>query len=187
MMNSKITSIILFIGIVIFGQTEEEMKAWQAYMTPSETHQFLAKYDGEWSSDVTMWMMPNTDPVKSNGIMNSKMIFEGKYQESEYSGNYAGMPMKGKSYIAFDNATETFISTWIDNFGTGMMVLKGKWESPFKTIRMEGEMVDPMSGKSLPVVEIFTFLDENTQLMEMYMEVEGEKFKSMEIKYKRKN
>jgi hypothetical protein len=35
------------------------------------------------------------------------------------------MPFEGISTLGYDNAKKTFFSTWIDNMGTGMMVMEG--------------------------------------------------------------
>ena len=32
------------------------MKNWQEYMTSSDVHKMMAKWDGTWDGDVTMWM-----------------------------------------------------------------------------------------------------------------------------------
>ncbi len=46
----------------INAQTEAEMKAWMDYMTPGDIHKMLAKSDGDWDADMTMWMAANTPP-----------------------------------------------------------------------------------------------------------------------------
>ena len=74
------------------------------------------------------------------------------------------------SLLAYDNARKLFISTWIENVGTGMMVLEGTWDEASKTINLSGNMVDPSAGtgKQMPINEIFKIIDDKTQLMEMY-------------------
>ena len=43
-----------------------------------------------------------------------------------------------------------------------------------------------MTGKDTPFREVWTFVDDSHQVMEMYYPMEGKEFKSMEIKYTRK-
>ncbi len=185
-MRNLILLIIIGTSSLFWAQTPEEMEAWNSYMTPSETHQILAKSNGEWNAHVTMWMDPNVPPTVSEGTCSIKMILDGRYQESDFMSDFQGMPMKGKSILSFDNATQEFSSIWIDNFGTGMMVLKGHWTEMGKTIHYEGSMVDPMTGKPEKVQEEYRFVDENTEIMTMYFMKEGEKLKSMEIVFTRK-
>ena len=51
------------------------MQAWQAYMTPGSVHAMLAKSNGTWEGDVTMWMEPGKPPIKSKATTVNKMIF----------------------------------------------------------------------------------------------------------------
>ena len=163
------------------------MKNWQDYMTPGDVHKMLAKSDGEWNGDVTMWMYPGAPEQKSKSSSINKMIMNGLYQESNHSGDMMGMPFNGKSITAYDNHRKEFISTWIDNMGSGIMVMKGTWDEATKTINMKGRMVDPGTKQDTDVRETFKITDDNTQEMEMFvMMPDGKEFKTMNIKYTRK-
>jgi len=163
------------------------MKNWQEYMTPGEVHTMMAKWDGTWSGDVTMWMAPGVPEQKSTSTAVNKMIMNGLYQESNHSGDMMGMPFSGKSTVAYDNHRKEFVSTWIDNMGSGIMVMKGTWDEATKTINMKGKMVDPGTKMDTDVRETFKIIDDNTQEMEMFvMTPDGKEFKTMNIKYTRK-
>lgn len=163
------------------------MKNWQAYMTPGKEHEMLAKSDGKWSSEVTWWESPGAPAQKSTGTMVNKMVLGGRYQVSNHTGNMMGMPFEGMSTTAFDNAKKVFISTWIDNMGTGLMTAEGPWDEATKSITMKGKAVDPITGKEMDIKEIFKIIDDNTQTMEMYDPApDGTEYKTMEITYKRK-
>ena len=163
------------------------MKNWQDYMTPGDVHKMMAKWDGTWNGEVTMWMYPGAPEEKSKSTAVNKMIMNGLYQESNHSGNMMGMPFNGKSITAFDNHRKEFVSTWIDNMGSGIMILKGPWDEATKTINLKGRMVDPGTKQDTDVRETFKIVDDNTQEMEMYvMTPDGKEFKTMNIKYTRK-
>ena len=166
---------------------EEMMKTWQAYATPTEVHKMLATSDGEWVGEVSHWMAPDDKAMVSKCRATNKMVMGGRYQQSEMKGEFMGMPFEGMSLLAYDNAQKIFINSWVDNMGTGMMVLKGKWDDKTKSITFKGKCVDPMTGKDCEVREIFTIVDDNTQTMVMYgqrPDGKGE-FKTMEINFKR--
>ncbi|HEY0679251.1 MAG TPA: DUF1579 domain-containing protein [Chitinophagaceae bacterium] len=163
------------------------MKAWQEYMTPGEMHAMLAKDNGVWNAEVTMWMSPDAPPQKSTGVATNKMILGGRYQQATFKGNFNGMPFEGLSTLAYDNSKKKFVNTWIDNMGTGIMTMEGTYDAATKTINFEGSSTDPTTGKECKMREIFKPVDENTQVMEMYATYPGGKeYKSMEITYKRK-
>lgn len=162
-------------------------KAWTDYATPSKAHEMLAKDSGTWDAELTFWSPDNPQEMKSTATVTYKMIMGGKYQEGTYSGDMFGMPFEGKGTVAFDNATEEFVSTWIDNMGTGMMITRGKYDEATKTSTFYGEMVDPVTKKAKKVKEIITYIDDNNQKMEMFDVLEdGKEFKSMQVVSKRK-
>ena len=163
------------------------MKNWMAYMTPGAEHKMMASWDGEWKAEITMWMSPEAPPTKTIGTTVNKTIFDGRYQQSAHKGSWDGQPFEGMSTLAYDNAKKVFISTWIDNMGTGVMVGEGPWDEATKTISLRGKMVDPSSHKEGEFREVYKVVDENNQVMEMYAPVPGGKgeFRTMEIKYMR--
>ncbi|ASK31219.1 hypothetical protein CEY12_14405 [Chryseobacterium sp. T16E-39] len=165
------------------------MKAWMEYSTPGDMHKMLAKSDGIWSGETTMWMEEGGKPMKSTSESTNKMIFGGRYQESVHKGNMWGMPFEGRSIVGYDNATKKFVSTWMDNMGTGIMYTTGEWNAAKKSIEFKGKMPDiTRPGKECDVREVFTFVDDNTQIMEMYGpgSKTGKEIKTMEIKFTRK-
>lgn len=181
-----LTAIALMFNMAIFGQTEAEMKAWQTYMTPGEIHQMLASYDGEWNAEISMWMAPDTKPTETKAVTRNKMILGGRYQESTSIGKMMGMAFEGRSLMGYDNNKKIITAVWIDNFGTGTLVMEGSWDPGSKVISFGGVMVDPMSGKDIIIREEMTFVDADTQEMDMYETRDGKEFKSMHITYKRK-
>lgn len=172
--------------VTTFAQSEDDMKNWQEYMSPGAMHQMLAKYDGDWKLEVMMWMAPDAPPTKSEATGHNEMIMGGRYQLSKSTGNMSGMPFEGMSLLGYDNAKKMFISTWVDNFGTGVMTLEGSWDAGTKTITFKGKSVDPMTGKDQEVKETMQFIDDNTQKMEMFMVLGTTEFKTMEINFTRK-
>jgi len=163
-------------------------KAWIAYATPGEAHKMLAKDDGNWDEEVTMWTKPNDPkPMKTKMTATAKMVFGGRYQEMEHKGTMMGQPFEGHGTVAYNNASKKIESTWIDNMGTGMMYLSGAYDGTSKTMELKGEMADPMTGKNKPCRETFTVIDDNTRKMEMFdVTPDGKEYKSMEIVMTRK-
>lgn len=160
-------------------------KAWMGYMTPGPMHEMLAKSNGEWKEDITMWMAPGAPPTKSTATCSNSMILGGRYQQSMNKGDFNGMPFEGVSTVGYDNALKMIVSTWIDNMGTGIMFMKGTFNETTHMLNSTGKMVDPMTGKEISVRQTLKFIDDNTQLMEMYETREGKERKTMEIKYTR--
>ena len=83
--------------------------------------------------------------------------------------------------MGYDNAAKKYVSTWVDNMGTGIMYMEGKWNDNIKGIEFKGVTVDPMTGKDMKTRQVFLIKDDNSQVMEMYMEDKGKEMKTMEI------
>jgi hypothetical protein len=162
------------------------MKNWQAYMTPGEPHKMMAKFNGTWNGDITMWMAPGAEPIKNTGVAVYKSALNGLYQTATHKGTMMGQPFEGHSTLAYDNHKKIFESVWIDNMGSGIMHLSGPWDETAKTITLSGKMIDPGTGKECNIREVMKMVDDNTQVMEMYATgPDGKEFKTMEIVSKR--
>ncbi len=185
----KLTAIAL-LGMVVClqvnGQTEEQMKAWQEYMEPGAMHKMMASWDGEWDEEITHWMEPGAEGTQSKATCVTKSLMGGRYSESRHTGNFFGMPFEGIGVLAYDNAKKVFVSTWVDNMGTGVMIMEGKWDPGTKTITFKGKATDPMTGKDMEMRETFRIVDDNKQVMEMFTVIDGKEFKNMELTLTRK-
>lgn len=163
-------------------------KAWESYATPSEAHIMLAKDTGIWDAEMSFYYPDSPEPQKANSVAEYKMIFDGKYQEGTFKGDIWGMAFEGKGITAYDNATKEYIATWIDNMGTGMIVSRGQFDKASNSIIFKGTSVDPVTGKIKDIKEVITYIDENTQKMEMFdIDANGKEFKNMETLSKRRN
>jgi hypothetical protein len=163
------------------AQSQDQMKAWTDYMTPGDVHKMIAKWDGKWKEEVTMWMQPGAPPTKSTATCINKMVMGGRYQQSTHTGTMMGQPFEGQGTLAWDNAKKKLISTWIDNMGTGIMYMEGTWDPTSKTATFKGKSPDPGTGKEMDLKQVLTAVDDNTQKMEMFMTQDGQEFKTMEI------
>ncbi|MES2773241.1 MAG: DUF1579 domain-containing protein [Bacteroidota bacterium] len=164
------------------------MKGWELAATPGAPHAILAKFDGDWVGETTMWMAPDAPPMKSPGSCNNKMVMGGRYQESTFKGDMMGMPFEGKSTTGYDNVKKVYVSTWIDNMGTGIMTMEGTWDEATKTLAQSGKMICPANGKECNTRQTIKMVDDKTQIMEMWgpdMKT-GKEYKNMEIKFTKK-
>lgn len=162
------------------------MKAWNDYMTPGASHKMLASWSGEWEGEATDYSNPQS-PQKSRATTSSKMIMGGRYQQMMYKGTSWGMPFEGMSLMGYDNTKKVFVSTWIDNMGTGVMKMEGPWDEATKTLTLKGTMIDPIKNKECEMREVFKVIDEKNHLLEMYGQgPDGKEMKFMEVTFKKK-
>lgn len=178
--------LILLVYSMSFAQTPEEMKAWQDNMTPGEHHKWLANFDGDWIGSTKMWMDPETPPMTNTMETKNEMVMNGLYQRSTHSGDMMGMPFKGEGLVGYDNAKKVFVTTWFDNMGSGITHMEGQRLDDSNVLETRGFMTDAMSGKQMELRQVLRYIDENSHVFEMYMTVDGQEMKTMEITYTRK-
>ena len=98
-----------------------------------------------------------------------------------------GMPFTGVGYTGYDNIKKKYIGSWMDNMSTSMMISTGTANADGKSYTFTSSMDDPMTGKSSPVKETVTIVDEDHHTLEMWGPgPDGKSFKMMEIDYSRK-
>jgi Protein of unknown function (DUF1579) len=176
---------ILF-SVNLSAQSQEDMKAFMDYMTPGPIQQMMAKSAGAWTGAVTLWMQPGAPPTTSTLETANEMILGGRYLQGTHKGTLMGMPFEGIGTTGYDNAKKIFVSSWVDNTGTGILYMEGSWDAATKSINLSGKSTDPLTGKDIPTREIWKFVDDTHQVLEMYFTEKGNEFKGMEIMYTKK-
>ena len=51
-------------------------------------------------ADITMWMAPGTEPMKNAADSEAKWIMDGRYLEWTHTGDFEGMPFRGRAIEA---------------------------------------------------------------------------------------
>lgn len=171
------------------GWTEADMQACMAAGTPGKMHEHLAKGVGVWQGKNTMWMGPGAEPMKSECIATITPMMDGRFTKCETAGDMPGMgPFSGFGLYGFDNVSQKFVSTWIDNCGTGMMTGTGELSGDGKTLTWTCSYNCPIAKKAVAMREIDTITGPDTRKLEMYMNdpKSGKEYKMMEILFTRK-
>jgi uncharacterized protein DUF1579 len=186
-----------FAGRLISQGTDDEkkaMEAFQAYMTPGKEHKMLEKRAGTWDYKASMYMAPGAPPTVTKGKSVRKMAMGGRFLLDETSGEgmaeFGGTPFQGSGITAFDNYKKKFVSTWIDNMGTGIMISEGEASADGKTITYTSEEPDLMGaggGKMRKTRTVEKILSEDHTTLEMFAPgPDGKEVKNFELEYTRK-
>ncbi len=163
------------------------MKAWQDFATPGAMHKWMEKTNGTWEGEVTQWMDPKAPPTKSKATNVQISSIGGRYVIGRFTGTMMGQAFEGMSTMGYDNAKKLFVSTWIDNMGTGIVHMSGTYDEATKTLNLKGHQTDPMTGKDTDIREEMTMIDNDSYTMSMYgMGMDGKEMKFMEGIFKRR-
>jgi hypothetical protein len=171
----------------------EMMKQMMELAKLNENHKLLADLAGSWSTSVKM-MEPGKEPTVSKGSVTYKSIMNGRYFLGDHTGSMK-MPgadgkmkdftFKGMSIDGYDNVKQKFVSSWIDNMGTGILTFEGTYDPSTKTFTYTGEMEMP-PGTKTPVRSVIKITDKNHHTFEWYENRGGQEMKTLEIDYTRK-
>lgn len=163
------------------------MKAWQDFMTPGDMHKWMEKTNGNWDVEISHWMDPSAPPSKSNASYSQSSILGGRFVVGKFNGTAFEQPMHGMSTMGYDNAKKLFVSTWVDDLGTGIVYMTGTYDEKTKTLNLKGYQTDPMTGKDSNIREEMTVIDKDSYTMIMFGDgFDGKEVKFMEGIYKRR-
>jgi hypothetical protein len=175
----------------------EMMKRCEAMSAPGEHHKLLDHFVGTWDLNLKSWMGGPDSPVtECKGSSEVKWILDGRYIEenvkSEMSmpdekGEMKKMSFVGRGLTGYDNFKSKYVSTWIDNMSTQVMLSKGLADPAGKVFTFYSEVDDPMEGKQEQMLKtVIRVIDKDKHVFEMYNLSAGDNFKVMEITYTRK-
>jgi len=156
--------------------------------TPGAQHAMLSKMAGEWTATVKFQMDPSQPWQESAGTSVVTSLMDGRYIQESNTSTMMGMPFSGMGITGFDNVLGKYVSTWIDNMGTGIMTSVGTPDASGKVINWSGTMNDPVTGKPSKERMVTTIKDDDHHTFEMYGTPPGGKkeMKMMTIEYSRK-
>ena len=158
---------------------------------PGENHKIIEGLTGTWTYTTKFWESPdtNTPPMEYSGTSVTKPIMGGRYFQSDYTGRMQmpgadgkmmDMEFHGMQIDGFDNVKKKFVSSWVDNMGTGIMLSEGTYDPATKTITYTSEE-EPVPGVKMKVRELVKLADKDHHTFEFYEDRGGNEVKTMEI------
>ena len=176
------------------GMTEQQAKDMQICMEagkPGAQHAELAKAVGTWAGKCKMWMGPDAkEPSMTSDCTETvTTIMDGRFIKCEVKGDMGGMPFSGVAITGFDNVSQKFVSTWIDNCGSGIMNGVGEASQGGKVITFKYTYNCPIQKKATTMREVHTHTSPDAFTLESFMTDphSGKEFKGMEIAFTRKS
>ena len=123
------------------------MKQMMEMSKLNENHKLLADMNGSWNYTIKMWMNPdpNAKPQESKGTATRKSAMGGRYAVMDVTGKMQmpgedgkmkDMQFKGMAVEGYDNVKKKFVSSWIDNMGTGIQFSEGTYDPATQDIHL---------------------------------------------------
>jgi len=162
---------------------------------PGENHKLLADTVGSWTYTIKYWANPDPSaaPMESTGATDTKPAMGGRYfisntggkmQMPGPDGKMTDMEFKGMSIEGYDNVKKKYVSSWIDNMGTGIVISEGTFDAATKTITYLSEY-EPFPGMKTKVRQTVKYSDNDHHTMEFSEQRGGQFVKTMEMAFTR--
>jgi hypothetical protein len=163
----------------------EMMAAYQAAATPGPAHEKLAAMAGSYTLTAKWWQDPDAPPQVSTSAVMRKMIMDGRYLVEEVEGEMYEQPFTGMGITGYDNTTEQYVTTWLDNMSTGLFVMTGNLDDEGKLVWW-GEYQDPVTKEAMKMKGVTTAVSDTEERYEMYIvNPDGSEWKTAEMTYQR--
>ncbi len=162
------------------------MEAMVKAATPGESHKRLDPLVGSFDATVRAWMAPGKPPEETKGTSENKWVLGNRYVEQRFQGTFMGQPFSGIGFTGYDNVWKRYVSVWMDDAGTGIMVSTGK-AAGARAIDTTATVYNPVNGKPDKLTEKLTVADADHHTLEMWGSAPvGKPFKMLEIAYSRR-
>jgi hypothetical protein len=161
------------------------MAQWQTAMTPGASHKRLDPLVGKFKAKTEFVMAPGVRPMVHEGTSENRWVLGGRYLEQAYRGTAMGMPFEGIGYTGYDNPSRRYVGTWMDTFGTGLMISVGVGRPTASKMNFVAAAIEP-SGKKIVFDAIITIKDRDHHSYEMWTKApNGKRFRNMIVTYVR--
>ena len=166
--------------------TAEFMKLYEKLSMPGPEHARFKESAGIWHTETKMWMGPG-EPSISTGTSKMETIFGGRYLKETFRCTLTGTSFEGLGLTGYDNVKKKYVSIWLDNLGTGIIVTEGTYDEATETTTFVGEYDDPLAGRK-KMKNVLREITKDRYVFEMYqVGSDGQEQKGMEITYTRQS
>lgn len=169
---------------------EAEAEALAAYLvaaTPGAEHDRLASLEGAWTVSGKFWTEPGAAPIVATHSSTMRMALGNRYLIEELDGALWGEEFRGMGITAYDNVEQRYVTTWIDNMSTGVLILTGEYDREADAVIMTGHYTDPVSEERQALRSVERVTEDGARVYEHWeVSEDGVEFKVMELVYRRK-
>lgn len=146
--------------------------------------ELLKKDLGVWDCQVTLWLRPGAEPIKSSCTMTSKLVLEGMYREDKIEGGTLGLALGNKawssaSYSTYDPGAKQINVVRMSSTSPAIMMERGGLNSDGH-LEVKGEYT--IMGMKATNRDVTIQVGPGEQRIETYMSFAGSpEFKGAEM------
>jgi hypothetical protein len=163
---------------------DQLLAAFLKYGRPGPEHKVLKQLVGKFDAEMTTFV-DGQPAAKSAASSTNAMIHKGRYLHGDFTGSVMDRPFSGSSLWAFDRAKGKYLSLWIDDMSTAVMIAEGDADPAGKVITFSGTERDPVTGHDKKIKSVLTIIDDDRHTWEAFETIDGRERKMVSIAYTR--
>ena len=110
---------------------------------------------GSWKGPSRNWSAPNAEPMSSEATLTSRMELGGRFLMNDVRTEWPQIgTFEGRATLGYDVAQRMFVSSWVDNMGTGMMTGTGQLSDDRKTLTLTHTYFNPAKKRNVTLREV---------------------------------
>ncbi|MFH0944982.1 MAG: DUF1579 family protein [Planctomycetota bacterium] len=155
---------------------------------PGEGHRFLARLDGRFAAEGTIWPEGATRSTAWSGVCRNWLVLGGRFLVREQEATSSGLgSMESLSLLGFDNSIGKYVETGCDTFSTSLRpTSRGKLDPSGDQLHLVSTTEDPDSGQLIVIREVWTVVSTNEYRSERFEKRPGQKERRVsEVVYRR--
>ncbi len=141
----RLIAIVTVFFLFSTGLYAQSPDPWTVYNTPSEIHNMLGKYNGDFVLEISMWTDGAKEPKVYSLLAVNRMILEGRFLEIAQAGTMGDQNYKALTTIGYNTSSKNFLMSTLSNMGTGMLTLEG--DGDLKVANVTGKVFRPCHQK----------------------------------------
>jgi hypothetical protein len=132
---------------------------------PTQEHDWLEKFTGEWTTESKGTMGLGQPPIQCSGKLSSRKL-GAFWVVNEMKGELSGTPMTGIQTIGYDEGKKKYVGTWVDSMGAFMWQYEGSVDSSGKVLTLDADGPNFMGdGKLTNFQDVYEFRSADEILM----------------------
>jgi hypothetical protein len=140
---------------------------------------------GYWTATTKIWSSPSSHPQTINGTASFLPTrgMGGRFITQTFESDTGEQDFFGQGTFGFNNATERYEFTWIDNTTTNILFMHGTRDES-GAINFSGSFVDPVTREKKTTRCRFTWPEKGRMVYEQWStDSDGREFKCVEVAY----